>query len=227
MSTHKKLFLELAKPDKNGVSRWVSKNEFIGKYSILITNNGQSWSRGSSALAKEFIIEKNRQKTPGNSVDEVRLNGYNTSMHFNQHIRLNIKKHHQSQNCVMLGINGKSENTTIEVDHKNGRKDDDRISNLKTQELSDFQPLSKAANDIKRQICKICKKTDKRWNAKNLMGNPFEFYYGDKDYTKEVGCVGCYQYDPVEYRKTVVIKVGKMASKEATDIVFRKLYPED
>lgn len=39
--------------------------------------------------------------------------------------------------------------------------------------------------------------------------------------------MGCYQYDPVEYRKTVVIKVGEMAAKEAVDAVFKKLYPEE
>ena len=127
----------------------------------------------------------------------------------------------------MLGINSNSENTKIEIDYKDGRKDNDNVSNTKTQDLSDFQPLSKAANDIKRQIYLKCKETNKRWNAKNLKGNPFEFYYGDENYTKEVGCVGCYQYDPVEYRKTVVVKVGEMAAKEAVDIVFEKLYPKD
>ncbi len=31
----KELFLELAQSDKNGVSRWVSVTEFIGKYQGL------------------------------------------------------------------------------------------------------------------------------------------------------------------------------------------------
>jgi len=31
----------------------------------------------------------------------------------------------------------------------------------------------------------------------------------------------------VEYRKTVVIKVGKMAAEEAVDAVFKKLYPDE
>jgi hypothetical protein len=68
----------------------------------------------------------------------------------------------------MLGINGKSENTKIEIDHKDGRKNDKRISDLETQRIEDFQPLCKAANDIKRQICKKCRETNKRWNAKNI-----------------------------------------------------------
>ena len=50
----------------------------------------------------------------------------------------------------MLGINGNSENTKIEIDHKDGRKNNHRISDPKNQELTDFQQLTKAANDVKR-----------------------------------------------------------------------------
>ena len=37
--TQIELFLELAKPDENGVSRWVAKTEFVGKYSDLMFQN--------------------------------------------------------------------------------------------------------------------------------------------------------------------------------------------
>ena len=225
--TKRELFIELAEPDNKGVSRWVAVSEFTGRYKALQLGNGGSWCRKNSSLAKKYFVEFDKSITPGNSFDRIRLNGYNTEKSFNQNVRQDIKDYYKKQNCVMLGVNGKSENTRIEIDHKDGRKDDHRISNPATQKLSDFQPLSKAANDVKRQICKRCKETNKRWNAKNLKGNPFEFYYGDENYTEEVGCKGCYQYDPVEYRKTVVIKVSKMAAKEAVDAVFKKLYPDD
>ena len=221
------LFLKLAQPDENGKSRWVETSEFIGEYSSLELLNGLSWGRKTSNLAKKYIIEKDKNCTPGNKIDRIRLNGFNTEKSFNQNIRQDIKEFYKNKKCVMLGIKGQSENTKIEIDHKDGRKVDSRVSNLETQKLSDFQPLSKAANDVKRQICKRCKETNKRWNAKNLKGNPFEFYFGDENYTEEVGCKGCYQYDPVEYRKIVVIKVSEMAAKEAVDTVFKKLYPED
>ncbi len=54
----KELFLELAQPDKNGVSRWVSVREFIGKYQGLQLGNGGSWCRNNSSLAKELEFEK-------------------------------------------------------------------------------------------------------------------------------------------------------------------------
>jgi hypothetical protein len=221
--TKLELFLELAQPNKVGISRWVSATEFVGEYKSLQLGNGGSWCRTSSALAKEYIVEFDKTITKGNSIDRIRLNGRNINKSFNQNIRPEIKDFYRTQNCVMLGVNGNSENTKIEVDHKDGRKDDVRISNQNTQKLEDFQPLCKAANDIKRQICKNCKKTNKRWDAKNIKGNPYSFYEGDEIFDDKLRCKGCYQYDPVEYRKASVRKI----SKEVTEDIFKKLYPED
>lgn len=217
------LFLKLAEPDKDGVSRWVSVNEFIGDYKNLALGNGGSWCRKNSTLAKKYNVEFDKNKTKGNSIDRIKLNGFNTQKTFNQAIRQDIKKFYKNQKCVMLGVCGKSENTIIEIDHKDGRKNDARISSLKDQHLEDFQPLCKAANDIKRQICKICKETNKRWSAKNIKGNPYDFYEGDENYTEELGCVGCYQYDPVAYRKACVIKI----TQEVLTNILQKLYEED
>ncbi len=214
------LFLDLASPDEKGKSRWVNVTEFVGKYGDLQLGNGGSWCRGNSALAAKYQIEMDKSVTSGNRIDRIRLAGHNKEKMFRQAVRKDIKDFYKTQNCVMLGVNGVSENTTIEVDHKDGRKNDHRISKLATQRLEDFQPLSKAANDAKRQICKHCKRTDRRWNAKNIKGNPYEFYEGDETYTPELGCVGCYQYDPVEYR---MVSVRRIAA-EAADFVTAKLY---
>lgn len=215
------LFLELAQPNKNGESRWVLASEFIGKYKPLELGNGWSWGRASSPLQRKYKVEVDRTKTPGNRIDAIRLIGFNNEQHFSQTIRKDICEEIRKRKCVMLGVNGTSENTKIEVDHKDGRKNDMRVSEQSTQRLEDFQPLCKAANDIKRQICKNCKATDKRWDAKNIEGNPYSFYEGDENYTESLGCIGCYQYDPVEYR----IQSVKRVSKESVDTVMQKLYP--
>ena len=217
------LFLELAKPNSSGISRWVDVGEFVGVYKDLQLGNGGSWCRASSTLAKKYNVEFDKSKTSGNSIDSIRLNGFNTQSVFNQSIRKDIRDFYKNKKCEMLGVCGKSENTKIEIDHKDGRKNDERISNPNTQELEDFQPLCKAANDIKRQICKRCKETNIRWSAKNILGNPYDFYRGDENYTDELGCVGCYQYDPVAYRKESVKKIAK----EAADFITSKLYPQD
>jgi len=217
--TKAELFLELAKPDGSGKSRWVDVSEFTGKYKELQLGNGGSWCRPSSSLAKKYIIEVDKSKTPGNSINTVRLNGYNKGKTFNQSIRKDIKDFYKNKTCVMLGINGKSENTKIEIDHKDGRKNDITVSNPETQRREDFQPLCKAANDVKRQICKQCKITGKRWDAKNISGNPYSYYEGGENYDNVLGCKGCYQYDPVEYRKSSIRKING----ETADYISNKL----
>ena len=84
------LFLDLAKP-VNGISRWVTSKEFIGKYSVLVFGNGASWARKESSLAKTYIVEFDKSISNGNSIDRVRLNGLQSITH-SQHIRSDIKK---------------------------------------------------------------------------------------------------------------------------------------
>lgn len=203
--TKTELFLELASPDKTGFSRWVKVSEFVGAYKELKLGNGGSWCRKESALAKKYLLEFDKKQTPGNSIDAIRTVGLNNNSSFNQSIRADIKEFYKNKNCVMLGICGNSENTKIEIDHKDGRKNNERISNLATQRKEDFQPLTKAANDAKRQICKKCIETGKRWDARNLDGNPIAYYKGGESLNK-YGCEGCYQYDPVAYRKEIIKK---------------------
>ena len=218
------LFLELAKPnEETGESRWVYVTEFVGRYKDLVLGNGFSWGRKNSRLQRIYKLELKRK---GNAIIAIKLVGYNQDEHFNQNIRQDIKNAISKRKCVMLGINGSTENTVIEVDHKDGRKNDMRVSDLATQKIDDFQPLCKAANDIKRQICKLCKETDKRWDAKNILGNPYSFYEGDEQFTEGLGCKGCYQYDPVEYRIQSVRRLSEEDVKQSVEFVMKKLYPE-
>lgn len=62
----------------------------------------------------------------------------------------------------MLGVCGTSENTKIEIDHKDGRKNDERVADLKAQKLDDFQPLCKAALSAKERLLKS--KFKMRWS---------------------------------------------------------------
>ena len=193
--TKLKLFLELAKPDpQTGVSRWVSVSEFTEKYKSLELGNGGSWCRKESNLAKLYLIEFDKNQTSGNRIDRIRLIGFNKKETGSQQIRADIIREIKKKRCVVLGT------SNPEVDHKNGRKDDLRIMNVKTQVLDDFQPLSKAANDAKRQICKECRATGNRYDAKKL-GYPISFTEGSLKYEKPLGCIGCFWYDPIEFRK--------------------------
>ncbi len=195
------LFIKLAKPDKDGKSRWVSKNEFIGDFAPLMFKNGADWCRKESSIAKYYILEFDKSITSGNGVDRIRLNGLKSEKERlgSQAIRSDIKNFYKKKRCVILGT------SNPEVDHKNGWKNDTDVMNLSTQKIEDFQPLSKAANDAKRQFCKECRKTKKRYDAKQL-GYPISFYKGNENHTGEAnGCEGCFWFDPIEFRSHLSI----------------------
>ena len=194
MATKTELFLQLARPDENGVSRWVNTTEFVGEYAELKFGNGASWARKESTLAKKYVVEFDKSITTGNGIDRVRLNGFNDG-DFSQNISPEIKRVIRTQRCVVLGT------SNPEVDHKNGMKNEARVMRNEDQRLSDFQPLSKAANDAKRQYCKECRRTGIRYDAKKL-GYPMSYYQGGAEHHgEENACVGCYWYDPMEFKK--------------------------
>ena len=175
--TKTELFIKLAQPDENGVSRWVSVAEFVGEYACLTFGNGASWARKESTLAKKYVIEFDKSISSGNGIDRIRLNGFNSG-DYSQYIRADIKKAIKSRRCVVLGT------SNPEVDHKNGMKNEGRVMRNEEQRLEDFQPLSKAANDAKRQFCKECRRTGLRYDAKQL-GYPMSFYEGTAEHHNE------------------------------------------
>lgn len=195
--TKTELFIKLAQPNENGVSRWVNISEFVGEYASLTFGNGASWARKESTLAKKYIIEFDKSITPGNGIDRIRLNGLNNG-DYSQHIRADIKRTIRAQRCVVLGT------SNPEVDHKNGMKNEDRVMRNEDQRLEDFQPLSKAANDAKRQYCKECRRTGIRYDAK-ILGYPMSYYKGGATHNNEENaCEGCYWYDPIEFKKHLI-----------------------
>ena len=194
------LFEELAQVDENGCSRWVYVTEFVDKYQGLQLLNGAGWSRDDGPFGRKYLIERDKSITPGNKTDAIRTVGFNTGKSYSSYIDSSIKTVIQSKRCVILGT------SNPEVDHKNGMKNEDRVMLNENQRLEDFQPLSKAANDAKRQFCKECKRTQKRFNAK-LLGYPMSYYAGTEHHNfEENACIGCYWYDPIEFKKHLIEK---------------------
>lgn len=194
------LWEELAKPDENGVTRWVYVTEFVGRYQGLQLLNGAGWSRDDGPFGRKYIIERDKSITPGNKTDAIRTVGFFTDNTYSSYIDPEIKKIIQSQRCVILGT------SNPECDHKNGMKNEDRVMQNENQQLSDFQPLSKAANDAKRQFCIECKQSGIRYDAKKL-GYPISYYYGEARHNmEENACIGCFWYDPIEFRKHLMEK---------------------
>lgn len=143
------LFLQLACPDKLGFSRQVSVEEFVGEYLDLRFGNGADWARRDGTLAKYYNIRLHK-KGKGNKTTHVELQGYKKVPPIQKPIPNHLRQAIVAQDCVVLGT------SKPECDHKDGRLDDPRLSDVNQVTVEDFQPLSKAANDAKRQHCVEC-----------------------------------------------------------------------
>ena len=154
------LFIELASPDENGVSRVFSKTEFVGEYYSLHFTNGCNWMRGLRGKYKYITSGKQTNWT-------IQLIGIDVDNNSSRSIRKDILIQIKSQKCVHTGFEGTTQNG-IECDHKNGRYDDVNVLNTSTQEISDFQPLCRQANLQKRSDCKSCLLNGVRFDAKSL-----------------------------------------------------------
>lgn len=186
--TKAEVFLNLAKPNEDGCSRWITRKEL--EDNGIGFGNGGDFIRANSTLDKKYIILKDKTITPGNKIDAVKLNGLKEKENnFSQYIPKYIYDAISKAKCSVLGT------SNPEVDHKDGRK-----INSNNLTINDFQPLSKAANDAKRQFCKECKKSNKRFDAKNL-GYKKSFTEGSKNY--EGSCIGCYWYDVKDFNSKV------------------------
>ena len=177
---------------EEGFSPQVTMDELEKYHHSFHTTNGGDWCRSdSSYLGKKYIIERRKEN---NRIFSVKTDGFNKRRKINQTIRSDILKTVQKQRCVILDIS-----TNIECDHKDGMKDDWRLNNINAQELKDFQPLTKTANDAKRQHCKKCLETGKRYDAKRL-GYKESYILGSEN---SKTCVGCYWYDPKKFNEKI------------------------
>lgn len=185
------LFLELAKPDHTGNSRRVSVDEFVGKYEGLTFGNGGDWCRTDGGLAREYLVERHKK---GIKIVAVQLFGFNTKKQISKQIRKDIRTEISAQKCAVLYVGA------VEVDHKDGHRDDYENSKPENQKREDFQPLSPAANKAKRQHCKVCRDTKQRFDA-TVLGFSKSCWTGNGKYRGT--CVGCYWHDVKRFNKEI------------------------
>jgi hypothetical protein len=187
--TNIELFLELAKPDEFGKSRRIYATEFVGKYSKLRSRNGYKWPEGIP-----YLFER------GGRGDEwfIQLTGIKSESN-QRPIRRDIRAIIQTQRCVHTGFSGNSTNKLI-IDHRNGRYDDVKVLDEKTQTIEDFQSLCNQANLQKRTDCGNCVQSGVKFDAKTL---GFAKSVCSGKIVWDGSCVGCYWYDPITFKQSV------------------------
>jgi hypothetical protein len=185
------LVLKLFNPDENGMSRWVYKEECVGEYASLLPRNGNHWYRNVGLSHLIFVKENlKEQKTI-----RWKFNGFKEKSSNRP-----IRKELSNKPCVHTGFKSTTNNPIV-IDHKNGRYDDDRVLNIETQIIEDFQPTCNQANLYKRTKCTDCIRTGMRFDAKEL-GYSVSVTEGNLKY--EGTCVGCYWFDCLQFKKSVL-----------------------
>lgn len=180
---------------EEGISPVIAIEDLVKLNIHFRTGNGCNWARSdTSPLGKRYQISRIKLKR---RIEFVQLIGINNKEK-NHNIRKDILNEVSEKPCVVLAIN-----QNIEVDHKNARYNDLKVMNSKTQNVDDFQPMSKAVNDAKRQHCKNCAKTGKRFDAR-VLGFSVGWISGGENYIDSSGgCVGCYWYDPKKFHTKI------------------------
>jgi hypothetical protein len=188
------------RPDSKGFSRYVSKEEMVSAFPQLEHKNGCDWGRKSGGLARKYKIEF---RYNGKEVAGYQLVGLAEDNNARP-IRKDIKDRIVEAPCVVTGVSASfSDVGRIECDHKNGRYDDDRLEESSSQYVTDFQPLHRNVNLIKRSHCKRCEQTGKRFDATTIGFSAPWTQGGPTRPDIPKGCIGCYWHDVKDFHAKI------------------------
>ena len=180
------IFIEnYVRPD--GSSDLIMIEDLIEKYGERFkSNNGCQWARNGSKLDNLYIIKRYNAKELGikgiawNRVVAIQTFGSKEDREYHS-IPASVYTTLKGKPCSVLGV----VTSDMEIDHKNGKY------NTLGTDIEDYQPLTKAANDAKREHCKRCNATGCRFKA-SVLGYSRDFTEGDEH---SPTCKGCYWND--------------------------------
>ena len=193
-------YKELVLSNNGNGDRWAKQ---LFNYTSIYGNkkNYKTYSENDEKIdinyIKQFQENNKGNKIVGILVHSIKIN--NTS----RPISNNIKKFIKKQSCVICGSN-----SDIICDHKNDMYNDERVLNITTQKIEDFQALCNHCNLQKRQIYKIEQTNQKLYSAKNIAiykSYPFEFPWEKKSFDKKdiINKIDTYWYDPIEFNNKI------------------------
>ena len=186
------IFLEHYPPDEKGWTEIAYREDLIKLDPKFDTKNGCSWARSDATWLRPYNIKRFSAKElggKGNKTVAFQLQGFK-DVAKNRTIPIEVKKALKGKPCVVIGV----VTNDMEIDHKNGKYDQESYT------INDFQPMSKAVNDAKREHCKKCNSSGCRFKA-TVLGYPIDFYEGDEN---SPSCIGCYWYDPIAFKSSLI-----------------------
>ncbi len=176
---------------QNGVSDWYNIDFLELRVGFPLRGNGSPFFQDDRGLGKKYVLEKDRKK--GNKLTSIRTTGFapyhqtNRASSISREVRTWIKS---GSPCSMCGTTA-----NIVPDHRDGNRQP-----IDNPNLSDYQPLCQHCNTVKREVCKRCNETSKRFDAKKL-GYPISWTEGVEAFQPmNPRCRGCYWCSPREFR---------------------------
>jgi hypothetical protein len=186
--------LEMAlNPNILGISDWALLEDLVDKVGFSLNGNGCALIQDDRGIGKKYQIEKSYS---GNKVYAVRTKGFKgyeslaDCKSATRYIPSSIRAFFASQPCAFLGTY-----SDIEIDHKDGT-----YPEIDKSDPNNYQPINRNMNSKKRESCKTCKNTGYRYDARKI-GHTEGWIEGDSIRTEEIGCRGCYMFDPIAFRQ--------------------------
>lgn len=205
----KQIIFEHMSVDSDGFGDLVTYEELnkvlLSQGYTKITANGDSFFRDISEKEERVnsdgltVIDgtwkgyRIRKIKNGSQNLSVQLLGYDKDYKkIYQSIPALIRNHFSGHRCISCGSSAK-----VLPDHKDGRKQPGKGY---YNSVEQFQPLCNHCNLTKREFCKKCRKTAKRFNA-SILGYNSSYYSGIQGW--EGTCAGCYWFDVRRFRASL------------------------
>lgn len=187
----------------NGVGDRFANKKF--NYSVIFSKKPpEVYSENENDKIPNQLLDEFLQNHKGIGIIGIYVHSKRINNLPNRPIKESIAKEITSYSCVSCGTS-----KTI-CDHKNDLYNDNRVLNINTQQLSDFQPLCNHCNLQKRQVCIKEKQEKKLYSAKNIkkyQQEEFEFPWEKKIFDEsDIFCKNdTYWFDPVEFHRKISI----------------------
>ena len=189
------IFIENYIDSETGNSEIIFIDDLIKTHgNMFMSNNGCQWARKNSKLTNNYNFKRFNAKEMGmtgiswNKIVAVQAQGFKEKKE-NHQIPKDIYTQLKDKKCAVLYV----ETSDMEIDHKNGKYDSEEYA------LEDFQRMTKAVNDAKRDHCKKCNSSGCRFKA-SVLGYSVDFIEGDET---SPTCQGCYWYDPQAFNRAI------------------------
>ena len=122
-------------------------------------------------------------------IQKLRCLGFIDSPQLTSRIRGDIRRQLSIKPCTITGSTA-----NVEIDHRAGDKTHPlhiHTDDVDKQKVSDFMPLCRAVNQIKREACKKCVSSGER--------PPLPPMFGGGPMKQGQGCYRCFWFEPESY----------------------------